>query len=59
MDTLPTPVEQAVLVDPLLLLVGKLVGDPVPNLGQEPLYSSGKGGDGFILSLVCPVKIPC
>ena len=56
-DALSTPMEQAVLKEPLFLLEGKLFGEPDPNLRQEPLYPSSKGGGGFFLPLICPVKI--
>ena len=35
-----------------------MIGETVPNLRQAPLYPSSKGGDGFFLPLICPVKIP-
>ena len=57
-DVLSTPMQQAVLEEPLFLMVGKLGGEPVTNLGQDPLYPSSEGGDRFILSLICPIKIP-
>ena len=57
-DALYAPMEQTILQEPLFLLMGKLVVEPVPNLGQESLYPSGKGRDGFILSLICSIEIP-
>ena len=57
-NTLSTSMRQVVLKKPLFLLEGKLIGEPVPNLRQEPLYPSSKGGDGVFLLLICPIKIP-
>ena len=50
--------EQTIPQEPLFLLLGELVCEPVPDLGQESLFPGSKGRDGLFLPLICSVKIP-